>query len=96
MATVFCENINRKIQAEPGANLRDVLLNEGVRVYNWPHNYCPLGRNRQDVVEVVSGSENLSSLTGKEKSRFGPNLENRRLAGQCVIRGDVTIRIRPE
>ena len=39
MPVVFCENINRKLPAEPGENLLNVLEREGVEVYRWPRNY---------------------------------------------------------
>ncbi len=93
MATIICENINRKIQIpENGANLRDALLAEGVRIFKcgnyWPFNQC-----RSDLIEVVAGSENLSPITGKERAKLGSHPGNLRLAGQCRVQGDVTIRI---
>ena len=102
MAIVFCENINRKIPVpDGGVNLRRALLAEGVRVYKWPRNYRPLNCGGRGLcgtcmVEVVSGKENLNSLTGKEhaKLKFAP--PNYRLSCQCAVRGDVTLRTRPQ
>lgn len=101
MPTIFCENIHRKIVlSDRAVNLRDALLAEGVRVFKWPRNYWPLhccgtGMCVACVVEVVAGAENLNPLTGRERARLGPDPENRRLSCQCLVQGDVTIRIRP-
>jgi ferredoxin len=101
MPTVFCENINRKIEVPSGdINLRQALLDEGVRVYPWPRNYRPLncggnGLCTTCAIEVVSGMENLSPLSGKERSQLKTAPETRRLSCQCAVTGDVTIRIRP-
>ena len=101
MATIFCENLHRKIVvADDGMNLRDVLLAEGVRISRWPRNYWLLhcrgrGTCTACVVEVTAGADNLGPLTGREQARLGPDPGNRRLCCQCVVRGDVTLRIRP-
>ncbi len=104
MATIFCENINRKIQvSEKGVNLRSALLAEGVRVYSWPRNYRLLnllncggnGRCGTCAVEVLSGNEKLSPLTGKERAQLKLASQKRRLSCQCQVYGDVTIRVRP-
>src|SRR3989338_1374696 len=39
MPVIFCENINRKIPADPGENLLRALEREGVQVYRWPLGY---------------------------------------------------------
>ncbi len=101
MPNIFCENINRKIPVpEQGANLRQILRDEGVRVYPWPLNYRPLncgghGKCTNCRIEVIEGAENLNPLTGKELKRLGPDLKNLRLSCQCQVSGDVTIRVRP-
>lgn len=103
MPTIFCENINRKIPAlNGGATLHDALLTEGVRVFKGMKNYCPFtlvchGRGwcGNCKIEVVSGENNLNPLTGKELKQLGPDPGNRRLACQCVVQGDVTVRVRP-
>lgn len=101
MATIFCENINRKIQvSEKGITLRSALLAEGVRVYLWPRNYRPFNCGGNGLcgtcaVEVLSGNENLSSSTGKEHARLKLAPQNRRLSCQCQVYGDITIRVRP-
>ncbi len=101
MATVFCENINRKIEVQASkANLLSVLLAEGVRVFKWPRGYWPLhcrgcGHCRACVVEVVAGSENLNLPTGKELAKLKFDAGKRRLACQCMIEGNIIIRIRP-
>ncbi len=102
MATIFCENINRKIDvADNGVNLRASLLNEGVRLYKWPTNYRPLNCGGRGLcgtcaIEVVSGEDKLNPRTGKELAKLGPNAGARRLSCQCVVEGDVAVRIRPE
>ena len=95
MTTIFCENINRKIQvSENGINLCAALLAEGIRVFKcgnyWPFNHC-----RSDLIEVIAGSENLSPITGKERAKLSSYPGSFRLAGQCRVQGDVTIRVRP-
>jgi ferredoxin len=100
MATVFCENINRKIPVETPVNLREALRSEGVRVYKWPRNYRPLNCGGNGLctnckVEVVAGMENLNPMTGKERSQLKFQPENYRLSCQCEVHGDVTIRVRP-
>ncbi len=101
MATIFCENINRKIQVpENGANLRATLLTEGVRVYKWPRNYRPFNCGGNGLcctcaVEIVAGDDHLSPVNGKERAQLKMAAGVRRLSCQCVVEGDVTIRIRP-
>src|SRR5438094_233229 len=102
MATIFCENIHRKIEVpDNGVNLRAALLDEGVRVYKWPKNYRPLdcgghGLCGTCVVEVTGGQENLNLPTGRETAKFGFEPGTKRLSCQCVVTGDVTVRIRPD
>lgn len=103
MPTIVCENINRRVAAlNGGATVRDSLLAEGVGVFKWPRGYCPTtllcrggGWCGNCVIEVVAGAEHLGDLTGTERKQFGPQAGNRRLACQCVARGDITIRVRP-
>lgn len=101
MPIIFCENINRKIQVpDKGTNLRQALLEEGIRIYHWPRNYWPLncgghGKCTTCAIEVIQGADHLNPLTGKELKKLGPDFKNRRLACQCQVNGDVTIRIRP-
>lgn len=95
MPTVHCENINRKISLpEGGANLRELLSTESVRVFRCG-NFWPFNRGKADMIEVISGEENLNSPTGKERSKLGLAAGKLRLAGQCKVRGDVTIHVRP-
>ena len=98
MPVIFCENINRKIPAELGENLLDVLEREGVEVYHWPRNYkVPFLSNWFDAsyVEVTQGMENLSDKNGRERKRLRYKPENYRLASQCHLHGDVTIATQP-
>ena len=102
MATVFCENLNRKISiSDSGVNLRASLMAEGVQVYRWPRNYVPLNCGGRGlcgtcVVQMIAGGENLSAVTGRELAKLGVNLDDgRRLSCQCLVSGNVTIRVRP-
>lgn len=98
MPVVFCENINRKLPAETGELLLDVLEREGVEVYHFPRNYkLPFLSNWFDAsfVEVKQGMGNLSETSGRERKRLKQKPENFRLASQCHVRGDVTIVTKP-
>ncbi len=98
MPTIFCENINRKIPAEPGENLLDVLEREGVQVYRWPCNYkFPFFSNWFDTsyVKVTQGIENLSDKSGRERKQLKLKPDGYRLASQCHVHGDVTIVTQP-
>jgi ferredoxin len=98
MAMIHCENINRRISVpDNGVNLRAALLSEGVRLYKWPKNYRPLNCGGKGLcgtcrIEVVENANHLSPITGKEQFKLGPHPENLRLACQCLVQGDVTIR----
>ena len=99
MPTVFCENINRKLPAEPGENLLEVLEREGVQVYRWPLNYkLPILSKIFDasLIEVKEGMDNLSEKTGRERKRMKFKPKNCRLASQCYVHGDVTIVTQPQ
>jgi ferredoxin len=52
MPTVSCENINRRIPAEEGENLLQVLEREGVRIYRWPRGYL---QSRSGTVLALAG-----------------------------------------
>jgi ferredoxin len=98
MPVVFCENINRKIPAERGENLLDVLQREGVEVYRWPRGYkLPFISNWFDAsyVDVIQGMDNLSDRSGRERKRLKYKPPGYRLASQCHIHGDVTIVTQP-
>ena len=98
MPTVFCENINRKLAAEPGENLLNVLEREGVRVYRWPRNdKIPFlsGWFDASFVAITRGMENLSDRSGRERKRLKFKPANYRLASQCHVHGDVAIATRP-
>jgi len=102
MPTLFCENLNRKIPIpDGGVNLRAALMAEGVRVYRWPRNYLPLNCGGRGlcgtcVIQLVNGEQNLSPITGRERARLGLKAGEHRLSCQCVVDGDLTIRVRPK
>jgi len=74
---------------------------EGVQVYKWPRNYGPLNCGGRGlcgtcVVQMIAGGKNLSAVTGRERAKLGVKLDDgRRLSCQCLVSGDVTIRVRP-
>jgi ferredoxin len=69
---------NRKIQVGKFSNIKTVARRNGIHLGN-------------GVVEVVQGAENLTPKTCWEKFWLKGEAENKRMAGQTEVLGDVCL-----
>ena len=92
--TVRFSNLDREILVPDNANLREICLREGVKLYFGlaPYLNCR-GRARCGTcrVRVQEGQENLSVPSPFERKRLPDARADLRLACQANVRGPVVI-----
>lgn len=89
MPKVTFKDDNLTVDAETGANLKEIAQTEGASI---PFG-CEQGICGTCLINVVEGDGNLSDPTDQEKETLeamGAEL-GQRLACQCQVEGDVTI-----
>ena len=101
----------KEVEVEPGANLRQVALREGVQLYpgihkNWWANCHGFGHCASCRVQIIKGVENVSPQGFFEKFRLitGPitffarlgHEKDLRLACQARVNGDIEVETQPE
>jgi len=82
-----------------GELLRDMILESKTQLYAGFDRGLNCGGNGQCLtcrVEVLQGMQNLSPVTDPEKKMLAKRPPNYRLACQCLINGDVTIKTLPK
>ncbi len=86
---------NVTLDAEPGDNLRDVALGNGVNVPSTCGGVASCGLCK---VKIVSGAESLSAMTPAEIGKLGNVffITKERLSCQAFISGDVTCEVPDE
>jgi ferredoxin len=91
MFKVIFSNNGEEVQAEEGAELKDITREKG-----WPIAYgCEDGACGTCIVEVEEGAENLGEMSDMEKQTLEVMMMNdgqHRLACQCKVKGDVKIK----
>src|SRR5438445_684235 len=100
----------KEVEVEPGANLRQVALKEGIQLYpgihkNWWANCHGLGECASCRVYITKGIENVSPQGWWEKLRFlrGPftffarlgHEHELRLACKTRVHGDLVVETQP-
>lgn len=88
--TLRIEYGNDVITATPGQRLLDAILDAGI-----DHRHICGGRGfcTSCRVEVVSGAEGLSPVSGLERERLGRDAGRLRLACQTAVHGKVVVRV---
>ena len=95
----------KEVECEPGANLRQVAIQNGIQLYHGMSKYFNCrGKSLcgECRVHVIKGMENLSPKTFMEKFTLFRMLssvgfeDEMRLSCQCKVLGDVTIETQPE
>jgi 2Fe-2S ferredoxin len=86
---------NVTFEAEPGDNLRDVGLSNGVNIPSTCGGVASCGLCK---VKITAGAENLGSMTPGEISKLGNVffITKERLSCQAFISGDVTCEVPDE
>lgn len=92
MGKIFIEPLNKTIEVESGANLRETLINNGIEITS-PCGGC--ASCSKCVVLIRSGAENLSEIEFTEKQIIGNvfHLTKERLSCQTKVLGNVHIDI---
>jgi ferredoxin len=100
----------KEIEVEPGANLRNVALKEGIELYPWIHkhflfNCHGFGQCAKCCVQITKGIENVSPAGTWEKFRLqwpdalACQREGRehelRLACKSQVNGDIEVETQP-
>lgn len=103
-------NEKKEVEVEPGANLRQVAIKEGIQLYpgvhkNWWANCHGLGECASCRVLIAKGVENVSPQGLMEKLRFlrGPitffarlgHEKDLRLACKTQVNGDIEVETQP-
>lgn len=90
MNKVFVEPINKYVEVEDGANLRESLIKAGIEIMS-PCGGC--ASCSRCVVIVKSGAENLSEIEFTEKQILGNvfHLTGERLSCQAKVLGNVHV-----
>lgn len=90
MTKIIFSDDELEVEAEMGANLRDVALAEGSNI---PFG-CEQGICGTCLISVEAGAENLTDPEDQEKETLDAMgaEEGQRLACQCCAEGDVTIK----
>lgn len=90
MYKVFVEPINKNVEVEEGANLRESLIKAGVEIKS-PCGGC--ASCSRCVVIIKSGAENLSEIEFTEKQILGNvfHLTQERLSCQTKVMGNVHV-----
>lgn len=109
MAKIKFTKENKTVEVEPGSNLRQVALKEGIPLYWGPHRYvnCQgFGTCASCRVRITKGQENVSAQDVLERARLilGPitffhrinNEETLRLACKVRVEGDIEVETQPE
>jgi ferredoxin len=101
----------KEVEVEPGANLRQVALREGIQLYpgihgNWWANCHGIGGCASCRVHITKGIDNISPQGIREKVRLltGPitffarlgHEKDLRLACQARVNGDIEVETQPE
>ena len=83
---------NKVIESADGANLRELLISEGLQVKSPCGGCASCG---QCVVTIAMGSENLNDIPFEEKQLLGNvfHITNERLSCQTTVQGDITVDI---
>lgn len=91
MPKVTFKDTGDQAECDEGASLKDVTKGKG-----WPIAYgCEDGVCGTCIVEAQEGKENLTPIGEVEDQTLemmGMKDENHRLACQCKVKGDVTIK----
>jgi len=99
-------NEKKEVEVEPGANLRQVAVREGIQLYpsihkNWWGNCHGLGLCAKCRVHVTRGLENVSHQSIGERlrlmlepARIGHEQELR-LACKALVNGDIEVETQP-
>ena len=89
MPQVEFEDDELIVQADEGANLRDVAMNEGASI---PFG-CEQGICGTCLIETPEGGENLSEMDDQEQETLQAigGTPGQRLACQCQVNGDVKV-----
>lgn len=89
---VKIENLDQTVEGEVGEDLRQILVDNDIPLYEGIHNLINCrgkGLCGTCLIEVAEGAEKLSDASTYEKVRAG---KGRRLACQTRIYGDATVR----
>ncbi|MFN3926661.1 MAG: 2Fe-2S iron-sulfur cluster-binding protein [Pseudanabaenaceae cyanobacterium] len=99
MAVINFVNEQKTIVAMDGANLRLKALEHNIDLYKFVGKLTNCGGYGQCgtcIVEVTAGMENLSPPTDFEQRKLKRKPDNYRLACQCLVNGEVSIRTKPQ
>ncbi|MGB0562275.1 MAG: 2Fe-2S iron-sulfur cluster-binding protein [Spirulinaceae cyanobacterium] len=99
MANIKFVDEQKEIVAATGANLREKALENGVDLYTLRGKLMNCGGYGQCgtcMVEIVSGSGNLSERTEVENRKLRKKPANYRLACQTLVNGPTSVRTKPQ
>lgn len=99
MANINFVDEQKEVVAANGANLREKALENGVDLYTLRGKLMNCGGYGQCgtcIVEITSGSANLSERTEVEERKLRKKPENYRLACQVLVNGPVSVRTKPQ
>ncbi|MEM8641574.1 MAG: 2Fe-2S iron-sulfur cluster-binding protein [Cyanobacteria bacterium P01_G01_bin.54] len=99
MANINFVDEQKEIVAATGANLREKALENGVDLYTLRGKLMNCGGYGQCgtcVVEIVSGSSNLSERTEVENRKLRKKPANYRLSCQTLVNGPIVVRTKPQ
>lgn len=97
MPTIFFQKENKKISVNAGSNLRKVALQNGIPLYRSTakiFNCHGFGMCGECAVEITKGENVSPFLNGESKTlqRKKKLIEGVRLACQCCVHGDITVK----
>ncbi len=92
MPVIKIANSGQSINASPSVSILNILLREGIRINHLCGGKAVCGTCR---ITIISGMENLSAVSEKEKGRLDAIKAgaNQRLACQTYVKSDVEIKI---
>lgn len=98
MANIKFVTEDQEVIAADGVNLRLKAMESGIDLYKtWGKmmNCGGYGQCGTCIVEIIEGAENLSTPTAAETAKLKRKPANYRLACQTVVKGNVSVRTRP-
>ncbi|MCP5515043.1 MAG: (2Fe-2S)-binding protein [Spirochaetales bacterium] len=92
MPVIKIANSGQTINASPAVSILNILLREGIRINHLCGGKAVCGTCR---ITIISGMENLSAVSEKERGRLDAikAKTNQRLACQTYVKGDAEIEI---